>query len=181
MPLLLGSLRPEGGRNRRPSSGSQGDHPAARAHRVPTQGRLAPSRGRGSSAHASVTWPLGQRPAMGSHCHAHLPDSVERLGPSITHLVRVRTVLVRHNFCLPMTHQVHLGREYKPGSLRTAQPLPRRGAAAAAAHGQQRCGALRDPATRSLTLKWSKSSAVTAYGAPITTSDTYCGDRDTTG
>lgn len=31
----------------------------------------------------------------------------------------------------------------------------------------------RPPRSPALTLKWSRSSAVTEYGAPITTSDTY--------
>jgi hypothetical protein len=36
---------------------------------------------------------------------------------SATHLVGIRAIPVRHNFCLAMTHQVHLGREQGSGAL----------------------------------------------------------------
>lgn len=37
----------------------------------------------------------------------------------MTHLVGIRSIPVRHNLCLPVTYQVHLGRE------RNQEPSPR--------------------------------------------------------
>lgn len=51
-------------------------------------------------------------------------------GPSMTHLIWVGAILVRHDFCLPMTHQVHLGRRRgsgRPPSISPHGPLPREG------------------------------------------------------
>lgn len=51
-------------------------------------------------------------------------------GPSMTHLIWVGAILVRHDFCLPMTHQVHLGRRRgsgRPPSISTHGPLPPEG------------------------------------------------------
>lgn len=114
------------------------------------------------------------------------PPPRQASGPGTPHLVRVRAVLVRHNFGLPVTHQVHLQRGQgsgRPPSTTPRGPGPSEGTprgSTASGHGLAH---LRPalPGTQlvgSLTLKWSRSSAVTAYGAPITTSDTYCGDRE---
>lgn len=47
----------------------------------------------------------------------------------MTHLVRVRAVLVRHDFRLPVTHQVHLGRDRGSGAPSSTPhgPLPSEG------------------------------------------------------
>lgn len=77
--------------------------------------------------------------------------------------IRVRSVLVRIYFCLPMTYKIHLW--------------------------IKRCAVLSFlivgntiiPLWEMIvpTLKWSSKSLVTANGAPITTSDTYCEKKHT--
>ena len=117
--------------------------------------------------------------SSGGH-HTHSPDW-PGLGASAPHLVRVRAIPVRHDFRLPVTHYVHLRREQGSGSPPAppqVAPHPREADTAnvcCPAPASAQCALGRSPG--SLTLKWSRSSAVTAYGAPITTSDTYCRGR----
>lgn len=80
-----------------------------------------------------------------------------------THRIRIRPILVWKHFCLAMTHQAHLQRRAKEN-----------GSFLAEANRQSTL-------VSSLTLKWSSRSLPTAYGAPITTSDTYWREKKTAG